>query len=72
MVQWTIFPRSGQIERCFATKANLMSLPSRSRLRPFLGCHVPPPLMDNTTLLVIILLIIIFGGGGYYGRGRWW
>ena len=33
---------TGQIERCFATKANLMSLPSRSRLRPFLGCHAPP------------------------------
>ena len=32
---------TGQIEPCFATKANLMSLTSRSRLRPFLRCLFP-------------------------------
>src|ERR1700729_451663 len=33
---------AGQIPRCFATKANFMSTPSRSRLRLFLGCHARP------------------------------
>ena len=33
---------TGQIERCFAMKANLMSLPSQSRLRPFLEYRAPP------------------------------
>ena len=34
--------RTGQIPRCFATKANFIALPSRSRPRPFLGCRAPP------------------------------
>src|SRR5690606_28230061 len=33
---------TGQIVRCFAMKANLISLPSRRRLRPFLGFRAPP------------------------------
>jgi hypothetical protein len=33
---------TGQIPRCFAMKANLISSPSRSRPRLFLGCRAPP------------------------------
>ena len=33
---------TGQTDRCFAMKPNFMSTPSRSRLRPFLGCRAPP------------------------------
>src|SRR4051795_11330299 len=31
-----------QMVRCFATKTNFMSLPSRRRRRPFLGCPARP------------------------------
>ena len=33
---------TGQMVRCFAMKTNFMSLPSRRRLRPFLGFPVRP------------------------------
>ena len=33
---------TGQMVRCFAMKTNFMSLPSRRRLRPFLGYPAQP------------------------------
>src|SRR4051812_49274943 len=32
---------TGQMPRCFAMKTNFIALPSRSRLRPFLGYRAP-------------------------------
>ena len=36
------FEFTGQIARCFAMKTNFMSLPSRRKLRPFLGYPARP------------------------------